>query len=91
MRTPTTQYATGHLQPALQILLYIIESVENLEVHLTTCEMYLCDLCEIRMNNLSNMKTHTEKEHKEKWLIHLKMNRNNINEVDNNLYRNNQI
>ena len=70
---------------------YRTESIEHLEVHLTTCEMYLCDSCEIRMNNLSNMKTHIEKEHKEKWLIHLKMNRNNINEVDNNLYRTNQI
>ena len=44
-------------------------------------------MCDIRMKSLSNMKEHITKEHKDKWLIHLKMNRNNENEVDNNSYR----
>merc|ERR1712129_411012 len=56
---------------------YRTESEENLELHLTTCEIYICDMCDIRMKSLSNMKAHITKEHKDKWLIHLKMNRNN--------------
>ena len=52
------------------------DTLENLETHLTSCEVYECDKCEKRYKSLSDIKLHLEKEHdKETTFFHLKMNR----------------
>ena len=53
-----------------------IETLENLETHLASCEVYECDECEKRHKNLSDMKHHLENVHnKNATFFHLKMNR----------------
>ena len=53
-----------------------MNSLENLETHLASCEVYECDNCEKRYKSLSDIKLHLEKEHnKETTFFHLKMNR----------------
>ena len=42
---------------------YTTESVDNLDIHLTTCKIYECDDCSIRMNTLKDLKAHIVKEH----------------------------
>ena len=62
---------------------YRPESLEMLELHLVTCEMYECNDCYIRVKHLSEIKEHLQKEHEQgKYLNHLKMDRNDANKVD---------
>ena len=52
---------------------------EDLEIHLSTCEMYECDSfsCYLRGKNLSEMKKHIEEKHEtSSFLNHLKIDRN---------------
>ena len=55
------------------------QSLENLNIHLSTCEMYQCELCEIRLATLTEIKTHIKTKHSESKdiidVIHLKQNR----------------
>ena len=53
-----------------------IDTLENLETHLASCEVYECDKCEKRYKTLSDMKHHIENDHnKDTSFFHLKMNR----------------
>ena len=38
-------------------------TLENLETHLTTCEIYDCDLCYFRVKKMSDIKTHMNEKH----------------------------
>ena len=64
------------------------KSLENLKIHLSTCEMYQCDQCEKRLPTLKEIKTHIEKQHnviKEYiGVIHLKQNRSDNEVIDEN-------
>ena len=58
------------------------ESLEKLELHLKTCEIYECGKCYIRFKSLSEVKKHIEKEHEvEQSLHHLKMDRSDESKV----------
>ena len=62
---------------------YRPESLENLELHLVTCEIYECNECFIRVKHLSEIKEHIQTEHdKGKYLNHLKLDRKNASKVD---------
>ena len=39
------------------------ETLENLETHLASCEVYECEECEIRHTKLSDIKVHIEEDH----------------------------
>ena len=59
------------------------DTLEDLEIHLVSCEIYECSFCEIGTRFLHEVKTHIEKNHdSSKLLFHLKMNRENQIKVD---------
>ena len=67
-------------------------TLEDIEVHLTSCEIYECEVCELRSRFLKEIKTHIESEHKEPQnLNHLKMDRDNPIIVDFKSYRSDKI
>jgi hypothetical protein len=62
---------------------YIFDSLESLETHLNSCEVYECYECGKKVKILNDIKLHIEKEHdKTNKFCHLKMNRMNPEEVD---------
>ena len=68
---------------------YNSETIENLELHLITCEVYICGKCDLREKNLSELKKHAKKEHFVNdffTIYHRKMDRTNQGEVCNNGY-----
>ena len=75
-------------------------TLENLEIHLITCEVFQCDWnkekCKQRFKTLPNMKKHFVEEHSKDcteygYLEHLKLDRNNCNEVTEKAYRSDKI
>ena len=59
---------------------------EDLETHLTTCEIYKCNChsCDFKQTKLSDIKEHLEKDHgggKYLQIQHLKISRTNHDEV----------
>ena len=61
-----------------------LRNKEDLEVHLFTCEIYVCRKREFKAKTISEVKLHTESMHgtdKDHFLHHIKMDRNNVNEV----------
>ena len=56
---------------------------KNLELHLTTWEMYRCQRCEIRYkpNQIRDLKKHIVDIHQQGAIEHLKLDRNDCNEV----------
>jgi hypothetical protein len=59
------------------------DTLENLETHLVSCEVYECEECEKRLTKLSDMKLHLEDDHsKDKNFFHLKMHRILKSKVD---------
>ena len=59
-------------------------SIETLETHLNTCEIYRCRRCFQKENSISKIKSHAERKHpglQATLIFHLKINRNNRNEV----------
>ena len=59
-------------------------NIESLETHLNTCEIYRCSRCFLKETRISNIKAHAERKHpglQATLIFHLKMNRNNRNEV----------
>ena len=56
---------------------------DNLEQHLTTCKMYRCQRCEIRYkpNQIRDLKKHIVDIHQQGAIEHLKLDRNDCNEV----------
>ena len=63
---------------------YAAENEESSELHLFTCEIYVCRKREFKAKTISEVKLHTESMHgtdKDHFLHHIKMDRNNVNEV----------
>ena len=61
--------------------------LDDLEIHLKTCEVYQCAMCLIRGKNLSEMKSHIEDNHsKSTGIGYLKMDRNDQNDVSSKYY-----
>ena len=72
-----------------------VGNFENLELHLTTCEMYQCYKCEKRYkaNKIWDLKKHIVDEHniKNGLIEHLKIARNDCSEVSVKEYRSDNI
>ena len=63
---------------------YKAKNVEDLETHISTCEIYECDLCYFRVTKISEMKSHMEAkhEHSNARIWHVKIDRNNDELMD---------
>ena len=57
-------------------------SLQSLETHLRTCEVYQCDECEERIKSIKEIKEHitNTREREAWWVNHLKMDRNAFSE-----------
>ena len=75
-------------------------SLDNLEIHLNTCEVFQCDWdknkCKQRFKTLPDIKKHFVEEHNKNckeygYLEHLKLDRNDSNEVSEKGYRSDRI
>ena len=64
-----------------------------LEMHLFSCQIYVCNECDDRSQNLTDLKKHREKEHTMKNInvTHVKQNRVNQDEMDANDYSFNDL
>ena len=61
------------------------KDLENLNLHLSTCERYKCEHCKKRFATLSDLKIHLETENlRNGWLeiFHLKQNRSDSDVID---------
>ena len=58
---------------------YEAKSLDNLEIHLKTCEIYECEDCEYVSKQLSGIKQHISEIQKcsSSNILHIKMDRNN--------------
>ena len=67
---------------------------ENLETHLTSCEMYECGGCNAIFKSIKEVKNHiVEMQYSSGWhyITHLKLDRNNPCEVSRKTYRSTEI
>ena len=63
----------------------VFKSLDNLELHIFTCETFTCRKCEFKAKTLGDIKSHILDTHEYGgFFLHLKMNRENYNEVDDN-------
>ena len=70
----------------------LFESLESLETHLDTCEIYECNHCYFTSQNESKMKDHVVKEHGSNGkLLHMKMAGEKFDEVYVKTYTSNDI
>jgi hypothetical protein len=66
-------------------------------IHLNTCEAFQCDWdndkCKERFKTLNDLKKHFGEVHNKEYgyLLHLKLDRNNNNEVSEKAYRSDKI
>ena len=70
------------------------KDLENLEIHLVSCEVYKCAGCSIKFNSIKDVKEHNiEKGYADGWhfVYHLKLERNNPSEVRKKKYCSNKI
>ena len=73
---------------------YEAGSLENLDMHLFTCEMFECCRCDDRMLKLADLKDHIRSAHGNRYeegekiagIVHLKMDRNSYSEVTQKTY-----
>ena len=65
---------------------YTAKTLDDLELHLFTCEIFECLTCEKKEKTLDGMKTHIREDHKNSSFYHFKMNRNDYNEVSKLVY-----
>ena len=69
---------------------YNAKDLENLEMHLSTCETYKCNICDMVFTNLSDIKKHFSQKHESKentkMVTHIKQNRDNIDAFDEKHY-----
>ena len=56
---------------------------ENLEIHLSTCEIYDCDVCYFRVQQISEIKAHVNEKHESinVKIVHGKQSRQNCEEI----------
>ena len=69
-------------------------TLENLELHLFSCEVYKCNYCEKKFKCIKDVKDHIEEMKYSggyEFIIHLKMDRNSPNEVSDKSYRSDKI
>ena len=72
---------------------YVAKNLDNLEMHLSTCEIYRCNKCKTKFKNLQDLKTHFTKDHESKdsfvEVFHVKQSRENKEEFEgrNHFYR----
>ena len=92
------QFCSKHILFGTSLILLIICSFEagnldNLEIHLRTCEIYQCDECEQRFKSISKIKEHVTEIHKREsfWINHLKMDRNSFSEISEKSYLSNKL
>ena len=54
-------------------------NLENLEIHLVTCEIYQCDNCKTKFKSIKDIKEHIEEKYSRRYeyVHHLKLHRNN--------------
>ena len=69
----------------------VVNTLENLEIHLFSCEVYQCDMCKSKFKSISQFKKHIpEMKCMEaggyQYVHHLKMERHKPNEVSDNLH-----
>ena len=74
------------------------ESIEQLDTHLFSCEVYQCDECKKKFKTIFDIKKHIQEMKYNNWnsggygyIHHLKIDRNNSNEVSDKLYRSDKI
>ena len=68
------------------------DNLENLEIHLNTCEIYRCRHCINKEKTVSDIKKHTEEVHGGSTIIdHIKMSRENRDEVSETMYFDSQL
>jgi hypothetical protein len=68
---------------------YKANSHQDIEIHLFTCKIYKCYKCDYKERSINAIKKHTEKNNgssDHNKLHHMKMNRNNPNEVCDKVY-----
>ena len=68
---------------------YIAEDLENLHLHLLTCEVYKCNKCGNILKNLQDLKQHFFTEHeneKHKTTTHMKQSREDRHSYDTREY-----
>ena len=73
---------------------YKAKDMYSLEIHLTTCEIYSCKECDFYSRQISDIKNHEkEKTGKcdQKCTWHVKLDRNNQEEANMNLYKNSDL
>ena len=60
------------------------KDIENLETHISTCEIYECDQCYFRVTKIYDIKTHMTEKHETDnvKILHGKQDRNNEEEID---------
>ena len=63
-------------------------TLENLEIHLSTCEIYDCAGCHFRVKTISEMKEHVNDEHENRnvKILHGKQDRKNCEEISSTEY-----
>ena len=68
-------------------------SLERVETHLRTCEVYQCDECEERIKSLKEIKELiTNIDEREAWWVNnLKMDGNTFSEISENFFSSNKI
>ena len=64
------------------------KDMENLDTHLSTCEMYKCGQCDEKFKLLTDIKKHIQETHKRTFIFHLKMDRNDFAEFGDTRYWN---
>ena len=62
------------------------KDMENLDTHLSTCEMYKCGSCDDKFKLLADIKKHIQETHKRTYIFHLKMDRNDFAEFSDTRY-----
>ena len=62
------------------------KDLETLETHLFTCELFICYNCDKRFNTLGDIKKHIEETYKRARLSHIKLDRNDPNEISDVTY-----
>ena len=73
---------------------YKANSHQDIEIHLFTCKIYKCYKCDYKERSINAIKKHTEKNNgssDHNKLHHMKMNRNNPNEVCDKVYHFDEI
>ena len=65
--------------------------LETLEIHLLTCKLFICYRCDKRFKTLGDIKKHIEEIHKSADLFHIKMDRNDPEDISDVMYSSNEI